>query len=224
MPHISRRSTAVSPTPALRPRSSRVIVIVYTRESVGWWPSSRSGSAPDLPLLLGAGKGFERGQLHPRAVPLYNLVHRFWGPLVLGALALAASLPAAWLVGALGLGDPHRRRPRCRLRPSYPRWLPALLAPTRAREIVAAARALLDEEGADALTMRRVAERLGIRAPSLYKHLSGKEALEAAVISGGFVELAADLRGRGRGRRRPARCARGRLSPRSRWSGRISTG
>ena len=60
----------------------------------------------------------------------------------------------------------------------------------RAQEIVAAARALLDEEGAEALTMRRLADQLGIRAPSLYKHLSGKEALEAAVISGGFVELA----------------------------------
>ncbi len=60
----------------------------------------------------------------------------------------------------------------------------------RAREIVEAARGLLEEEGPDALTMRRVAGRLGIRAPSLYKHLSGKEALEAALISDGFVELA----------------------------------
>jgi AcrR family transcriptional regulator len=61
----------------------------------------------------------------------------------------------------------------------------------RAREIAAAARALLDEEGVESLTMRRVAERLGIRAPSIYKHLAGKEALEAAVISEGFAELAA---------------------------------
>ncbi len=60
----------------------------------------------------------------------------------------------------------------------------------RAREIVDAARALLEEEGPDALTMRRLADRLGMRAPSLYKHFSGKEALEAAVISDGFVELA----------------------------------
>jgi AcrR family transcriptional regulator len=61
----------------------------------------------------------------------------------------------------------------------------------RAREIVVAARELLDEEGPDALTMRRLAERLGIRAPSLYKHLSGKDELEAAVISEGFTEAAA---------------------------------
>jgi AcrR family transcriptional regulator len=60
----------------------------------------------------------------------------------------------------------------------------------RAREIAAAARALLDEEGPDALTMRRLADRLGIRAPSLYKHVSGKEELEAAVISAGFAEFA----------------------------------
>lgn len=59
------------------------------------------GLGPDLPLLLGAGKGLERGQLHPRAVPLYNLTHRFWGPLALGVAAVAADLAAAWLVGAL---------------------------------------------------------------------------------------------------------------------------
>jgi AcrR family transcriptional regulator len=61
----------------------------------------------------------------------------------------------------------------------------------RAREIVAAARELLEQEGREALSMRRLAERLGIRAPSIYKHLPGKDALEAAVISDGFAEQAA---------------------------------
>ena len=61
----------------------------------------------------------------------------------------------------------------------------------RAREIVAAARELLDEEGPDALSMRRVADRLGIRAPSIYKHLPDKHALENALISTGFEEQAA---------------------------------
>ncbi len=60
----------------------------------------------------------------------------------------------------------------------------------RAREIVAAARAILEEEGLDALTMRRIAERLGIRAPSLYKHFPDKESLEAAIISAAFEEQA----------------------------------
>src|SRR5215831_13155959 len=64
-----------------------------------------------------------------------------------------------------------------------------LLSP-RARQIVAAARELLEDEGVEALSMRRVAERLGIRAPSLYKHFPDKQALENALVSHGFVELA----------------------------------
>jgi AcrR family transcriptional regulator len=61
----------------------------------------------------------------------------------------------------------------------------------RAREIVETARALLEEEGPDGVSMRRIADRLGIRAPSLYKHLADKAALEAALISAGFEEQAA---------------------------------
>jgi AcrR family transcriptional regulator len=63
----------------------------------------------------------------------------------------------------------------------------------RARQIVAAARELLEREGADALTMRRLADRLGIRAPSLYKHLPDKTAVESAVIAAGLEDLAAVL-------------------------------
>jgi AcrR family transcriptional regulator len=61
----------------------------------------------------------------------------------------------------------------------------------RAREILGTARNLLEEEGEDALSMRRLAERLGIRAPSIYKHFVNKEALEAALISQGFEEQGA---------------------------------
>ena len=61
----------------------------------------------------------------------------------------------------------------------------------RAREVVAAGRRLLEEEGAEALTMRRLAERVGIQAPSLYKHLPDKAALEAAIIATGLEEAAA---------------------------------
>lgn len=60
----------------------------------------------------------------------------------------------------------------------------------RALEIVAAARELLEQEGPDALSMRRVAERLGIKAPSIYKHLPDKQALESALVSTAFRELA----------------------------------
>lgn len=36
--------------------------------------------------------------------------------------------------------------------------------------------------------MRRLAEQLGIRAPSLYKHIPHKAALQAAIIADGFQE------------------------------------
>ena len=61
----------------------------------------------------------------------------------------------------------------------------------RAKEIVAVARRLLEEEGLERLSMRRLADRLGIRAPSLYKHFADKQELEAALISDGFEEQAA---------------------------------
>ena len=60
----------------------------------------------------------------------------------------------------------------------------------RAEEVVAVARQLLEEEGAATLTMRRLADRVGIRAPSLYKHFPDKAALEAAVIATGFEDAA----------------------------------
>jgi AcrR family transcriptional regulator len=66
---------------------------------------------------------------------------------------------------------------------------PDALTP-RARQIAAAAREILEDEGHEALTMRRIAEHLGIRAPSLYKHFPHKQALEAAIISAAFEEQA----------------------------------
>lgn len=61
----------------------------------------------------------------------------------------------------------------------------------RARQIVDAARDLLEDAGPEALSMRQLGERIGIRAPSIYKHFASKEALEAALISTGFEEQAA---------------------------------
>lgn len=61
----------------------------------------------------------------------------------------------------------------------------------RARQVVAAARELLEEEGLEGLSMRRLADRLGIRAPSIYKHLPDKRALTNALVSAGFEEQAA---------------------------------
>ncbi len=60
----------------------------------------------------------------------------------------------------------------------------------RARELVAAGRSLLEEGGPEALSMRRLAERVGIRAPSIYKHVRDKEELEAALVADGLLEFA----------------------------------
>jgi AcrR family transcriptional regulator len=58
----------------------------------------------------------------------------------------------------------------------------------RAREIVHAARGLLEEEGPNGLSMRRLGDRVGMRAPSIYEHFRDKQALVAALISVGFEE------------------------------------
>ena len=60
----------------------------------------------------------------------------------------------------------------------------------RKKEIVDAARDLLEAGGPEAVTMRAIAERLEIQAPSLYKHFPDKGALEAALVAAGFVEQA----------------------------------
>ncbi|HET6171111.1 MAG TPA: DUF4260 family protein [Gaiellales bacterium] len=65
----------------------------------GWWLFAAFLAGPDLALFFGIGTQLEHGQLHPRAVPLYNALHSFWGP---AALALAAIvLPGGILVGGL---------------------------------------------------------------------------------------------------------------------------
>ena len=59
----------------------------------------------------------------------------------------------------------------------------------RAQEIVAAASRLLEREGPDALTMRRIGEALGIQAPSLYKHFPNKAAVESALIDAALLDV-----------------------------------
>ena len=60
----------------------------------------------------------------------------------------------------------------------------------RARAVVAAASRILEQDGPEALTMRRLGEAVGIRAPSLYKHFPDKSAVEIALIDDGFEAMA----------------------------------
>ncbi len=48
-------------------------------------------------------------------------------------------------------------------------------APLNRERVLRAATSLADEEGIDALTMRRLGERLGVEAMSLYNHVANKE-------------------------------------------------
>ena len=64
----------------------------------------------------------------------------------------------------------------------------------RAAEIVATARRVLDADGPDALTMRRIGDELGMKAPSLYKHFASKAAIEGVLIETGFEDIGRTLR------------------------------
>lgn len=68
------------------------------------------------------------------------------------------------------------------------------MSPARARTshdgIVAAGRELLEAGGLDAVTMLAVAERVGVRAPSLYKRFSDRGALIGAIGGAALKDLA----------------------------------
>src|SRR3954463_8313232 len=62
------------------------LLVATVLEAAGhgaWWPAIAGLVGPDVALLFGGGRGPRRGQLHPRAVGLYNALHRFHGPAVL---------------------------------------------------------------------------------------------------------------------------------------------
>ena len=77
---------------------------------------------------------------------------------------------------------PRRALPPATLRPEpVPRS-------DRVNQIVAAARRVVETDGVDALTMRRLGDELGIKAPSLYKHLPGREAVIARLVDDTLFE------------------------------------
>ena len=64
----------------------------------------------------------------------------------------------------------------------------------RHQMIITAARELAEAEGWDAVTTRRLAERIEYSQPGLYSHFDGKDAIVRAVAIQGFEELAEHLR------------------------------
>ncbi|MEU0127060.1 TetR/AcrR family transcriptional regulator [Streptomyces sp. NPDC006289] len=96
-------------------------------------------------------------------------------------------------------------------------------------EIVAAAVELLDETGDEsAITLRSVARRVGIAAPSIYRHFPDQPAIMLAVVRNAFTELdeqlgvAVDAAGEGARERLTALC-RGYLDFAQAYPGRYRT-
>ena len=77
------------------------ILALLVDSSADWWPAVALALGPDVAVLYGMAPGLARGQLHPRAVPLHNALHRFWGPLALLLAAIAAGLPVGLVAAAL---------------------------------------------------------------------------------------------------------------------------
>lgn len=87
--------------------------------------------------------------------------------------------------------------PARRKKPSAFAGLAPWSAPVPARtqvtreQVVRQALEILDQEGFDGLTMRRLAERLGLKAASLYNHVSDKEELLALMADAISAEIPA---------------------------------
>jgi AcrR family transcriptional regulator len=71
-----------------------------------------------------------------------------------------------------------------------------------AEAVVAAAAELADAEGLHELTLARLAERLGVRSPSLYAHVGGLADLRTRLAARGARELTAALQAAAAGRAR----------------------
>jgi AcrR family transcriptional regulator len=69
-----------------------------------------------------------------------------------------------------------------------------MLAISTSQKIAIAARQLLDEEGAEAVTMRRVASAVGITAMAVYRHYPDRAGLLNALSDAGFEDLTARLK------------------------------
>jgi AcrR family transcriptional regulator len=78
-------------------------------------------------------------------------------------------------------------------------------AKTSREELVSIARGLVEQSGAEALTVSAVAQSAGVKAPSLYKHFADRGALLKAVEIAVLHELEAALRTGTKGRTPQAR-------------------
>lgn len=98
-PHSARPASRRAPFAVLTGLLLVAAIAAAVALDTGWWQLFAFALGPDLALVAGVGTGLAKGRLHPRAVPLYNALHSYWGPAVLALAAVV--LPAGYLVGAL---------------------------------------------------------------------------------------------------------------------------
>ena len=67
-------------------------------------------------------------------------------------------------------------------------------------QIVEVSRAIIEDEGVEQLTIRRIAETIHRTQPAVYQHFSGKDAILSAVVVEGFTALAEHLERASRGK------------------------
>jgi len=80
--------------------ASALAIAAVVTQHASWWPLVVFAIAPDIAFLVGMSSQTARGQLHPRAVPLYNALHRYWAPAVLVVITFLLRSPE-WLAAGL---------------------------------------------------------------------------------------------------------------------------
>jgi AcrR family transcriptional regulator len=72
---------------------------------------------------------------------------------------------------------------------------------TSRNDIIDVSRVIIEDEGVEQLTIRRIAETINRTQPAVYQHFSGKDAILEAVVTDGFTALAEHLKRATRGGR-----------------------
>ena len=80
--------------------SAVALIVVW---DAAWWQTVAFALGLDLAVLYGLAPP-ARGQLHPRAVSLYNALHRFWGRSRSLSRLLPRGPPLGYVAGAIAWG------------------------------------------------------------------------------------------------------------------------
>jgi uncharacterized membrane protein YfcA len=77
------------------------VTFLLARERGDGWIAILFAIMPDIGLVYGFSSSLAKGQLHPRAVPLYNALHSAGGPLITLLAGLSGPAPGWILVAGL---------------------------------------------------------------------------------------------------------------------------